>query len=361
MEASKSRPRSGPISARKASAESRLERKTSAALAELRRTLPGFSPEKRTLIAVSGGRDSVALLHCLHRLSWLNLVVVHLNHGLRARASEGDEKFVRELAAKLEVPCRVQKTDVAKIAARLKLSIETAGREARRTFFRQAARTLRCDFIFTAHHAGDQAETVLHRLCRGASLAGAAAMLPAAESIPGLVMVRPFLHVSRIEIDQYIAAHHLKYREDSSNRSADHTRNRVRHEVVPLMNDVFQRDVSPLLGRFATLAGRDDEALQQIARAFATKHAVIAPDKALRLTRSFCSQHPAVQSRIIHRWLTETHGVSDVGSHEIGLALQMVTPGSPGPVNLPGGTRLFRAAGRLQVEQQGARGNARFP
>ena len=310
---------------------------------------------------MSGGRDSVALLHCLLQLGWRNLVLVHLNHRLRGRAADADEKFVRDLAAKLRVPCLLEKTDVAKLAIKRKLSIETAAREARRSLFQKIARKLRCHFIFTAHHADDQAETVLHRLCRGASLAGAAAIQPTAESIPGLTFVRPFLQVSRIEIDEFIAAHGLKFREDASNKSADHTRNRVRNEVLPLMNEVFQRGVSPLLSRFAALAGRDDDALQQIAREFAAKHSIIAADGSLRLNMKFCSQHPAIQSRIIHRWLTGVHNIRNVGSREVDAALRMMGVAEPKSMNLPGDARLLRKGGKLLVSHSAANGRARFP
>ncbi|MCE9518899.1 MAG: tRNA lysidine(34) synthetase TilS, partial [Verrucomicrobia bacterium] len=229
-------------------------------------------PDKPALIAVSGGRDSVALLHWLVSEGWKKLIVLHLNHGLRGRSSDADEKFVRKLSEKLGSRCEIKKFDVARLAKKKKSSIETAGRDARRLFFAAMAKKHRCQFLFTAHHADDQAETVLHRLCRGASLRGASGMRGVAETIPGLITVRPLLEVTRAEIDDYISTHRLSFREDASNDSPAHTRNRVRHEVLPLMNDVFRRDVRPLLVRFAELAERDDACLNSLALDFFTRH-----------------------------------------------------------------------------------------
>jgi tRNA(Ile)-lysidine synthase len=303
----------------------------------------------------------VALLHFLAGAGWRKLIVVHLNHSLRGRASDGDATFTAALATALGLPCVIEKHDVAKEAKRKKLSLETAARDARRRLFQKMARRHRCQFVFTAHHADDQAETVLHRLCRGASLAGAAGMSSAAESIPGLTIVRPLLGVSRAEIDDYILAHRLPFREDASNAKAAHTRNRVRHELMPLMNDVFQRDVSPLIGRFAGLASRDDEALQAIARELEARLDVFTADGPLRLTEPLRTLHPAVLSRIVHRWLVEQNRVPDIGNREVELAFQLLATGASKTVNLPAGARLHASPELLWVERPASTTNRKRP
>jgi len=302
------------------------------------------------LIAVSGGRDSVALLHWLTSAGWKRLVVIHLNHGLRGRSSDADAKFVRNLAAKLGLRCEVRKVDVARFAERGKLSVETAGREARRAFFAAMAKRHRCRFLFTAHHADDQAETVLHRLCRGASLRGASGMRGAAETIPGLTTLRPLLEVTRAEIDDYVARHRLRFRDDASNASSAHTRNRVRRELLPLMSKVFRRDVRPLLARFAELAERDDACLNSFAREFCMRRKLEHPDGSVRLTPALRRLPSAISSRILHQWLTGRK-IPDIGNHEIESALWMLRGDGPAKINLPGGAHLHCDGRRLWVEQ----------
>lgn len=306
-------------------------------------------------MAVSGGRDSVALLHFLARAGWGRLIVCHLNHHLRGRVSDADERFVRELSRRAGLLCEARRVDVRSLARRKKLSLETAGREARRAFFAAMSRRHRCRFLFTAHHANDQAETVLHRLCRGASLAGFGGMPPVAESMEGIVTLRPLLEVTRAEIDAYIATQRLEFREDESNASRRHTRNRVRHEVLPLMDDVFLRDVSPLIVRFAKHAGRDDECLQDITRMFLRKNSLAAPKGALRVTAAFKGLHPAIQSRIVFAWLAKSHRIP-AGAKEIDAALAMLRGTGPLKTNLPGGAHLRGDDRRLWVERTRATG-----
>lgn len=308
------------------------------------------APGTPALIAVSGGRDSVALLHLLASAGWDRLIVLHLNHGLRGRSSDADAKFVRSLAAKLGLRCEIRKVDVARIAKRRKLSIETAGREARRAFFAAMAKKHRCRFLLTAHHADDQAETVLQRLCRGASLRGASGIRGSAETIPGLTTLRPLLGVTRAEIDDYLAARGLRFREDASNDSSAHTRNRVRRELLPLLNEIFRRDVRPLLARFAELAERDDACLSFLARDFLARRRLELPDGSLRLTPALRRQSHAISSRILHQWLTGLK-VPDIGNHEIESALGMLRGDGPVKINLPGGGHLRCDGRRLWVER----------
>jgi tRNA(Ile)-lysidine synthase len=327
---------------------SSLARRASTAIAGFQNHLHQLAPGRKALIAVSGGRDSVALLHFLASSGWRKLVVVHLNHGLRGRISNADAKFVRKLAGKLGVRCEIKKFDVAPFAKKKRLSIETAGREARREFFAVMARKHRCKFLFTAHHADDQAETVLHRLCRGASLRGAAGMSGVAESIPGLITLRPLLAVTRDEIDRYLDAHQLRYRDDASNNSPAHTRNRVRHELLPLMNRVFGRDVRPLLGRFAELAERDERYLAELACDFAVRRGLHESNGSLRIS-ALRGGPPAIVSRIVHQWLSRQK-ISNVGSRQIEAALDLMRDSGPLKANLPGNVHLCRDGRRLWLE-----------
>lgn len=331
-----------------------------ASLASIRTRLTGLHPDKVALIAVSGGRDSAALLHFLVTEGWKKLIVVHLNHGLRGRSANADAKFVRMLAEEFKLRSEIKKVDVAKMAQRKKLSVETAGREARRLFFAAMAKKHRCQFIFTAHHADDQAETVLHRLCRGASLRGASGMSGVAESMPGLITVRPLLKVARAEIDGYIIRHRLKYRDDASNVSPAHTRNRVRREVLPLMSDVFRRDVRPLLVRFAELAERDDACLNSLAKLFLARYKLEQSDGSLRISAALRRQPTAILSRILQQWLAGQK-IPNVGNHEIESAQAMLRSAGPVKMNLPGGAHLCCDGRRLWVQPERALTKSRAP
>src|SRR5256885_6888760 len=129
-----------------------------------------FPPDARYLIGVSGGRDSVALLHWLNSLGYKKVVVCHLNHQLRGRSSDADARFVEKLAGKYQVNFELGAANVRVLAKKKKISIETAAREARYSFFAKAAKRRRCDTIFLAHHADDLLETILLNLIRGAGL-----------------------------------------------------------------------------------------------------------------------------------------------------------------------------------------------
>lgn len=312
------------------------------------KALINLSSRKSALIAISGGRDSVALLHFMVASGWKKLIVLHVNHGLRGRAANADESFVRKLAERLGLRCEVKRADIRKISKKKKMSLETAGREERRAFFLAMAKKHRCNFLFTAHHADDQAETVLHRLCRGSSLAGASGMLFQAETIKGVVTVRPLLGVTRSEIDEYITGNKLKFREDASNASPAHTRNRVRHELLPLMQEVFQRDVRPLLVRFSEMARRDDECLQQLARDMVARYALIQADGSLKRTTSLKKLNPAILSRILFHWLGHNK-VGNVSTRDVEAAMLLLAGGGPKKINLPGGAHLCRDARRLWV------------
>ena len=185
-------------------------------------------------------------------------------------------------------------------------------------------------------------------------------MRGAAEAITGLTTVRPLLEVTRTEIDDYIAAHRLRFRDDASNDSPAHTRNRVRHELLPLMNEVFRRDVRPLLTRFAEIAERDDACLSSFARDFFTRHKLELPDGSLRITTALRRQPSAIISRILHQWLVDRE-IPNIGNREIETALAMLRGAGPAKTNLPGGAHLCCGGRRLWVERAPAPTKGRAP
>lgn len=329
--------------------QGRFEAKVFTALAELQRVHPDLSPHRTVLIGVSGGRDSVALLHFLDSQGWKNLIVCHLDHGLRGRESGQDAAFVRKLAKGFNLRCEVCRADVAAFAGAHKLSIETAARIKRDMFFKTIAQDEGAPFVFLAHHAEDQAETVLGNLCRGAGLQGLSGMAVTATDAAGLVKLRPLLEVRRSEIDVYMEAHGLAYREDSSNTSRAHRRNRLRHEVLPLLSEVCLRDVAELIARSAKLAARDEACLRELALRFTQEQGVWGQDGSLRITPALKALHPALLSRIVRGWLTERLTLPGIGHHEIEVVMGMLTDNGPAKVNLPGASHVRRRAKRLFV------------
>jgi tRNA(Ile)-lysidine synthase len=345
-------PLCAPIMARKGLDEVSLSLSINlpSALGKLLAQHADLTPEVPALIGVSGGRDSVVLLHALLKQGWSGLVVCHLNHSLRGQDSDQDADFVQHLAAQAGVPFEHQKVDVQIVAEKRRISLELAAREVREQFFSSVASRVGTRFVFLAHHADDQAETILGNLCRGTALRGMRGMDSSADTVGGLVKLRPLLQVTRAEVDHYVEAHDLKFREDASNATGDFRRNRLRHEVLPLLNEVFARDVSETLVRAGGVAARDDAYLQQQALDFIEGQQLLLPGGGLKITPELQGLHAAIQSRVIDVWLRRINQAQGVGNFELELAMSMLAPQGPAKINLPGNRWLRRRSKRLFVE-----------
>ncbi len=312
---------------------------------------PTSEAELPALVAISGGRDSVVMLHWLILQGRKNLILCHLNHGLRGRESGQDVALVRRLAKKYRLPCAIQKREVAAFAKKHQLSLETAGRQLRHEFLFATAEKYGARTVFLAHHADDQAETILANLCRGSSTAGLAGMAEETRLTSGdrkILLQRPLLQWRRAEIDAYVLQHQLIFREDSSNQSLQHRRNRLRHQVLPLLNDIFGRDVAPIIARLGRQAQRDDDALSEMADQLAKTH--FSSDGSLLLTQTLHSEPFAVQSRLLQTWLVEHLGLTGIENADIESALGMLHPQGPAKVNLPKNRHLRRKSKRLWVQ-----------
>lgn len=195
------------------------------------------------LVAVSGGVDSMVLLHVLSQHATIH--VAHLNHQLRGKASDADERLVRRRAKQLGVPCHIERADVKGVAGSEKLSIEMAARKCRHEFLARLARELGIKTIALAHHADDQVELFFVRLLRGAGPEGLSGMRESAASPvdPAVTIVRPLLRATKEEIRAYAAENKIHFREDATNVSTSILRNRVRQKLIPLL----ERDYQPAL------------------------------------------------------------------------------------------------------------------
>lgn len=199
-------------------------------------------------VAVSGGADSVCLLHALLPLG-VPLTVLHVNHHLRGAESDADESFVRQLAASLEVPVRVFHAPPDPHA-----NLEESARLARRSIFLEAVERGELDFVLLAHTRNDQAETVLFRLLRGAYTAGLAGMRAASGPL-----IRPFLDVTRAEIVTWLTERGLSWREDSSNADLSFSRNKIRTILLPQLEAEWNPALTEILANHARLAQEDED------------------------------------------------------------------------------------------------------
>jgi tRNA(Ile)-lysidine synthase len=257
---------------------------------------------------------------------------------------------VRRLAERHKLAFECHTVRVESLARAGKLSIETCARAERDAFFHRMAKKHGTPYVFLAHHAEDQAETVLGNLCRGAGLHGLSGMTATATDREGLTKLRPLLEVRREDIDAYVAACGLDFREDSSNASLKHRRNRLRHEALPLLREVCERDVVEIITRCARFAGRDETFLRESALRLAQQEGVWETGGALRITPGLKSAHPALQARILRHWLVKILKMKGVGSHEIEGALGLLNGEGVAKMNLPGGAWLRRKSQRLFVE-----------
>ena len=315
------------------------------ALIESERFIRDFPPSRRYLIGVSGGRDSIALLHHLVDLGYNKLVVCHLNHQLRGRESRRDARFVEKIARNL-FDCEIGSTDVGALAKRSKLSIETAARFARLAFFVEVARRRRCPRIFLAHHADDLVETALLNLFRGAGPGGMAAMRKISVHRIGktqLTILRPLLGVWRGKIDTYINYRHLEFREDATNAVLHSSRNKIRHRILPDIEKQFGRDVRQTIWRAAQIWSEEEAVLDSLVSTEMISSANLAV-VALR------KMPVALQRRTILRWL-RAGKVADVSFDVVENVRSLIKPGAKiAKINLPRDQHVRRRAGRIFIE-----------
>lgn len=238
------------------------------------------------LVGVSGGADSVALLHLL-RQEDVSLRAVHVNHGLRGASADADEAFVRQLCAAWLLPLDVYRAVPPMNAG------EDWARQVRYGFFRQSMEASGAQAIALAHHRDDQAETFLLHLLRGAGLSGLTAMEPDAQVL-GVRVIRPLLHASRQELRDLLEHDGIPWREDESNQDARYLRNAVRHQVLPLLEQLAPGAASRMAAT-AELLRLDEAALDAQAQA-------LAPQQPYIPLRELSNLPEGLLRRVLRRW-----------------------------------------------------------
>lgn len=291
-----------------------------ALLDSLRRTLLQHglvAPGGRVLVAVSGGPDSLALLHALHalreELGLADLQVAHLDHGLRGAESAADAAFVAAFCAARSVPCHVGRADVAALIQERKVSTQQAARTARYQFLGTTADAVGAGQIATAHTQDDQAETVLLNILRGSGLDGLRGI-----PIRRGRFIRPSLNTSRAEVLAYCEANGLTPRLDASNLTTDHyTRNRIRLELLPHLARHYNPGVRSALLRLSEIAARDADYLLLQARAALSEATMTSEPARLTLDRvKMAALHPALQRHVLRAALAQFRGTGESVTHE---------------------------------------------
>ncbi|ERI91472.1 tRNA(Ile)-lysidine synthetase [Clostridiales bacterium oral taxon 876 str. F0540] len=220
-----------------------------------------FSAGDKVIVAVSGGPDSMCLLHILYSLKEelnIKLYAAHVNHCLRGEEADKDEEYVKEFCRKHDIECFSRKIDINKLAQERGLSSESAGREARYEFFDELLTSLNAQKIALAHNANDQAETVLMRIIRGTGMEGMVGIKPVRENI----FVRPIINIRRESIEVYCNENNLSPRIDKSNLENIYARNKVRLELLPYIRDNFNSDIVTSLNRLAETISVDNDYLE---------------------------------------------------------------------------------------------------
>ncbi len=313
-----------------------------------------FPLEACYLVGVSGGRDSVALLHWLVNLDYEKLIVCHLNHQLRGRMSDADARFVKSLAGKYELYFELGAADVRAVAKKKKISIETAAREARYKFFVKTARRRKCKTIFLAHHADDLVETFLINLFRGAGSTGLAGIREISTRRIDefeLTIVRPFLHVWREEISNYVREHGLRFREDATNKNLDPLRNRIRHQIIPYLEKALSRNIRATIWRTAAIAAEEEHWMEN--DAFPLRQVdvtVVTKNCGYLLVEKLRELPIALQRRAILKWL-RVQNIAGVGFDVIERVRSLADRDAhTAKVNLPQDRHARRRAGRIFIE-----------
>jgi tRNA(Ile)-lysidine synthase len=301
-----------------------------------------FPRGARVLVALSGGPDSVALLHILQTLERRGELTLagaaHVNHQLRGADADADEDFCRTLAGQQQIPCVVHRVDVAARARATGRSLEDTARTARYELLERAASDLNADVIAVGHSLDDQAETFLLRLIRGAGTRGLAGIRPRAGRV-----VRPLLEISRADLRAYAAERGLSYRDDASNLDTTIPRNRVRHELIPVLQQ-FSPGIAAALARQAETARADEDYLHRAAIDLAAsivlrnEHGVELDAHALRVLPS------ALASRVARLAIEGTAAGRFIGFQHIERVVELAGAADGAGVTLPGGTATRRGA-----------------
>lgn len=322
-----------------------------------------LEPQERWVLGVSGGADSTLLAHAMAALSqeadldW-RLHIAHLHHGLRGAEADEDSAFVQDLADTLSASFHSERVNVADDAADGAGTLEEVARNRRYAFLERVALLCGATHVAVAHHADDDAETILHRVCRGTGLRGLAGMRSSRPIRDGsrIQLVRPLLHRKRTEIEALLAERDIEPRTDSSNASARFTRNRLRNVVLPMLREEVNPNISDALLRLAEQARWLGTYLQDAAaRVFDSLVVIESPRRLVLNTPALLSKQKIIQAEVIRLAASLViGGEQDLTFTHIEAVLKLATDKSSGKeVHLPGAVIVRKQYDRLEFRPRG--------
>lgn len=305
-----------------------------------------FDKGDKVIVAVSGGPDSIALLHSLYTRSsefGITLHVAHLNHGIRGEASNLDEQFVKEFADDLGLSCTTKSVDIPGMKSQMQTCMEDAARVVRYKFLQDTAAMFDANKIAVGHNADDRAESVLLNIIRGAGIDGIGSIRPIRGNI-----VRPLLHTTRREIEEYITENTLPFRVDETNMDTSYSRNRIRHELLPMLESGYNPEIRAALVRLADIASDTSEYIEQAA--YQAKAGMIYRDG---WDAELFAQLPfAIQRQILRSEIESLKGdLKDVSLEQIDRVLDTLRANEDFKITLPTGhIYAVRQAERFAIE-----------
>ncbi|MGI6706061.1 MAG: tRNA lysidine(34) synthetase TilS [Clostridia bacterium] len=300
-------------------------------------------PQEKVLVAVSGGADSMALLHILKELQKEGLWVIHVahvEHGIRGKASEEDARFVEKVCLEWNIPFHLKKVRVPELAKKWKLSYELAGRRVRYDFFMETLAKIGGQKIAVAHHMDDQAETLLLHLVRGSGGKGLGGMQPVREG----KIIRPLIRVTRSQIEDYCRENHIHYRRDATNQERVYHRNRMRVDVIPYLKEHFNPDIVATLVRTAEILRQDEEYMDRKSRE-AFNSLLKRDENGLHICiEGFRDCHTAIQRRVLRLVFESLTGsMADVEYKHINEIIQLAASERAGlELDMPNGVKVRR-------------------
>nr|WP_272509088.1 tRNA lysidine(34) synthetase TilS [Clostridium ganghwense] len=265
-----------------------------------------FNRSDKVVVAVSGGPDSICLLHILYTLKNeldITLVGAHVNHCLRGEEAYKDEEYVKEFCKSIGIECFVKRVDVHKLSKEKNISCELAGREVRYEFFNEILHKIDGQKIAVAHNANDQAETVLMRIIRGTGMEG----LVGIKAVRDDIYVRPILHISRKEIEHYCLINNLNARIDKTNLENIFTRNKIRLELIPYIEQNFNKDIVKVLNRLADTMKKDNNYINEVSLQKYRKYCKSNREKVIIYKEAF-EEDESILTRIVRMALNDLKG-----------------------------------------------------
>lgn len=307
-----------------------------------------FNAGDKVIVAVSGGPDSICLLHLLYALREelaIRLVAAHVNHCLRGEEADRDEAYVREFCKNIGIECYVKREDVNRIAKEHGISSEMAGRQVRYNFFKKVLDNIEGNKIALAHNANDQAETVLMRMLRGTGLEG----LTGIKAVRDGIYIRPIINISRREIEVYCEENKLNPRIDKTNLENIYTRNKIRLEMIPYIEKNFNPDIIQALNRLSHTIKNDNDYITQVSLEKFRRYCKKEENKVI-INEEIFMEHDALLTRVIRMALKEVSGSLYNFEKDHIYDIINIQRGSTGKIiMLPNGIRVLNNYGNVYL------------